>query len=362
MPKIVFIFLIFIGAAIVITFITFSVFQNRAPAVSQLQQKIEDRSEVITSKTSIVMSDDSGMTWKRLPGSDELALTVFQFKKGSDAEFYVGTKKQGLWISKDNGTRIEKIKDPTNVLAPNADIYALAQNADGTALTIAVFQNGYGQLIRLTEEKAEQLYRTSLQNFGIFGVIVDPNDPRHINISSGEGYFLQSVDGGTTWEPIAYTTQGIVMVLAHPSNSSIFWAVGNKGAFYYTESGGRLWRAIDAPTVEETKIKKIYDLMYNPLRNSLMAGTDVGFIESYDNGKTWEAFKTLVPPSIKPIRAVGSHPRFKEVFWMGTENQIHRTDDDGITWKFINIPVQKFISMIQTNPMNPKRMYAGLSQ
>ena len=196
--------------------------------------------------------------------------------------------------------------------------------------------------------------------------MVDQSDDRHIDIASGDGGFFETVDGGKSWEPISRTAEGLVRLLSHPSVPGKLWALGNKGTFYASDSGGRVWKEHKSISIDGGHAaKKIYEIKYNPLRHSVLAATDYGFIETADNGESWTAFRTIIPPNALAVTAVAPHPRFAEVLWMAADRQIYRTDDGGVTWTKGSFPQtlnDAVVSLLEVDENNPKRIYAGFSR
>ena len=224
-----------------------------------------------------------------------------------------------------------------------------------------MYQNNYGKVIRLREDGAEELYSVPIERYLVTGVLVGLKNEKKIWVSSSDGNFLESLDGGKTWEIIASTRESFKILIRHPTEDGTFWAVTEGNKLYTTDSGGRLWHERAKISIDDEEAKMLYGLEYNPYRRSLMAASDYGIIESIDNGVSWHTFRTPLPPASIPVTAVRSHPLFGEVFWVGASTQIYRTDDGGVTWSKHLIPVKGTITMLQVDSTNPKRIYAGLS-
>ncbi|MBI2052730.1 MAG: hypothetical protein HYT34_00605 [Candidatus Ryanbacteria bacterium] len=356
MPKFAAVFLVFIGAAALIALGMF-IF---APAAFFGK---DGTKEMPKKEASIIVSEDGGATWHVLETARGLEPLSFEFKKGDTNQFYIGTKGMGLWVSTDAGNTIIQVGDPGNKLDTDADIYHITQNASGDALYLSVFQRGYGMLIRLSGDRAENLYTAPLQNFGIFGSIVSERDERHISLASGDGSFLETVDGGKTWETISRTKEGFIMLEKDPEREGHFWALGNKQSFYATDTGGRLWREYRNIKVDEKESPgQIHSFIFSQTRKALLAASDYGLLESLDNGASWRAFRTPVPPRTLKVTAVASHPYFGEVLWMILGGEVYRTDDGGITWRMNLLPGKVPIRFLRVDAGNPKKLYAGISR
>lgn len=359
MTRIAIIFFIIVGLAFLITAGVY-VFTVRMQSNTKIPSITKSEKEAF-----LYISHDGGAVWQPWDAARGIEPRLIEFKNGDPATLYIGTKNNGLWVSRNRGETFTRVIDPSGIINDKADIYDIAQSKNGDVLYLALFQNNHGRLIRLSENKAEEVSVTPLKEYGIFGVAVSPTDDRHISIASGDGNFLESVDGGISWETIAQTKEGIVRLLKHPTRMGKFWGLGNNNTLYSTETAGRLWYAYSNLVVDEKyTIQKVYDVVYSPLRASLLIGSDYGLAESFDNGKTWHSFKTPIPPKSTPITALAVHPRFREVFWIAAGSRVYRTDDGGITWERAHFPetIQSPITMLKVDSTDPKRIYAGLSK
>lgn len=361
MPRIAVVFIIFIVLGLIGTVILFFVLDAPNQQGAQTQTPTAQKKE---GDAGILVSEDSGATWKDLEGSEGLKPSLIEFRKTGAGHMYVGTNGQGLWIQKEGKTNLERVTDTTGVVHQDADILALRENTSGEKLYLGIFQNKYGQLVRLTEDGALSLYTTPLAGYGVFGVALSGSGDERVTIASGDGNFLETSDIGKNqaWEPIARTREGLIRVIQDPENPSKLWALGNKQSLYATDAGGRLWKEKGIPRVDGRSVGTVYQLVYHTTRKSLIAATAYGLIESTDDGSTWTAFRTPVPVNTLPIRAFEYSPKFKEVFWMATEHDLYRTDDGGISWYQIPVTTKKTISLIRLDPFHSKKIYVGLAE
>ena len=361
LPVSVKIFLAIAGIGLIVASVTLVVLMSQPRQKEEVKQGQTDEK---TETDGIFVSHDGGVEWSAVSGSEGIMPTVFEFKRGDTSKLYVGTEGQGLWVLDTGSQLFERVQDPDGILDSQASIYDIAQNGTGDTLYLAVFQKGRGRVIRLVETGSREIYTTSLERYGIFGLAVDFTDEKHIVLAGGDGGFFETRDGGTNkaWGVISRLREGIVRLEPSPTAPNTFWALGNERGIYSTVSGGLSWIAQPEIEINGNGISEVNDMRYHGARGSLMLATDYGLIETYNNGESWQDFQTPIPARSVPIQAIAIHPRLSEAFWMASNNQIFETEDGGITWKHFILPVSQKIKLLIVNPTDPQTIYAGLTQ
>ncbi len=361
LDRFVVIFAMFIGVAIVITIISLFVWQSKGAATPSQKPMVGEKS---VANAAVFVSEDGGDTWEALVGSGGLDILALQFRASDPEQLYVGTRGRGLWLLGKGTRALTPIEDPKKVLDLKSDIFDIAESSDGRVLYVALFQNSFGRIARIDENGAEEIYKNPLKSYGIFGVSLDGKDPPRIRAASGDGNFIAASDkvGARKWEVLSRTPDGIVKLITHTSRPDTLWAITQKGAFYVSNSGGRLWVEKLPIMIGDRPAGVVRDGVYSSARASVILATDYGLIETTDDGTRWSAFQTPVPPGSKAITAVAAHPYFADVFWMASGNTVYHTDDGGVSWRVSSIPSQKEISVLGVVGTNPKKIYAGTTK
>jgi photosystem II stability/assembly factor-like uncharacterized protein len=133
---------------------------------------------------------------------------------------------------------------------------------------------------------------------GKIGLAISPIDPdvvyATIELKRRTGGFYRSADGGETWEKGAdalYSGTGphyYQEIFASPHVFDRVYQVNP--TLYVTEDGGKTFRAMP----QETKHSDNHALVFDPDNPSwLLAGTDGGLYESFDEGETWRYVANL---------------------------------------------------------------------
>jgi photosystem II stability/assembly factor-like uncharacterized protein len=136
------------------------------------------------------------------------------------------------------------------------------------------------------------------EDMGKIGLAVSPIDPdviyATVELKRRTGGFYRSADGGETWERGAdalYSGTGphyYQEIFASPHVFDRVYQVNP--TLYVTEDGGKTFRAMP----QETKHSDNHALVFDPDNPSwLLAGTDGGLYESFDEGETWRYVANL---------------------------------------------------------------------
>jgi photosystem II stability/assembly factor-like uncharacterized protein len=180
------------------------------------------------------------------------------------------------------------------------------------------------------------------------GNAIFSSDARHTWIAGKIGtiYFTAEPEDGVTAQTSAsLTVANLHDIVFVDSNNG--YAVGNNNTFLYTVDGGKTWVAGIGPAAG-IDLSNIY-AFHSASGKVVIVGTRTGTLwQSFDAGATWT--QRLLPGTtgtlnIQAIEGCGCQGL--EVFVLvdagtylvGTEGQLFRSIDGGITWREIDLPV-----------------------
>ena len=193
--------------------------------------------------------------------------------------------------------------------------------------------------------------------------------PFGITISNRRATLWRTIDGGSTWQKVAFSEDAWVKGVSFLNkNDGIIWGTGgllyktsNGGAnwilqnvvtkpssafesiqylttqiaytadtkyLYSTSDGGVNWQPISAETTTDGFI---YDICFTTDSTGFAAGSYGYILRSIDAGATW----TQQQYGTKALRAI-CFPNKERGFAAGDQGIILRTDDAGLTWEQIN--------------------------
>ena len=191
---------------------------------------------------------------------------------------------------------------------------------------------------------------------------ISPHDPRKVYV--GSQYVHQSPDGGETWSVISpdlttndkskqqvppdfhgRVTQDVPCTLIYieesPIEPGVIWTGSNDGVVSLTRDGGKTWTNVTANIPVATwgwvysiaPSRHAFGTAYVTFDRHRAADTSTYVFKTEDYGRTWKSSGSGIPTSVFAYaRVVREDPRRKGMLYLGTENSLYLTVDDGATW------------------------------
>ena len=193
-------------------------------------------------------------------------------------------------------------------------------------------------------------------------LVISPHDPRKVYV--GSQYVHQSPDGGETWSVISpdlttndkskqqvppdfhgRVTQDVPCTLIYieesPIEPGVIWTGSNDGVVSLTRDGGKTWTNVTANIPVATwgwvysiaPSRHAFGTAYVTFDRHRAADTSTYVFKTEDYGRTWKSIGSGIPKSVFAYaRVVREDPRRKGMLYLGTENSLYLTVDDGATW------------------------------
>ncbi len=284
--------------------------------------------------------------------------------------FDIGSGSRGVYKSEDAGETFA----PANRVLPKNDIAglnvsALAFNPSNTDILYLGANSGI-----FKSEDGAKSWRYILSNISIFDIAVDPYQPDLVyaaGISGQNGKIIKSLDGGTSWVDM-YTEpskNNPVIAIAVPRiNNKIVVAGLSSGQVIRSPDSGETWQA------SANLANKMVSIRFGLTGTAYALTQTKGLNRSTDQGLTWDPTTdaltkdTLTNPGqtlsgITGFGYIGLDERQSGVIYLGTDQGLYRSVNDGGNWSFMALPVKSGslrVSAITVNPANSNNLFASI--
>ena len=191
---------------------------------------------------------------------------------------------------------------------------------------------------------------------------MSPHDPR--KVYAGSQYLHMSADGGKSWTIISpdLTTNDkskqqippglfpetqdvpctLFAIAESPMEPGVIWTGSNDGVVQITRDEGRHWTNVTANLPDLASwgtITSIEPSRYQPggayvtVDRHRAADNNTYVFKTEDYGRTWRSIGAGIPKSVFAYaRVVREDPRRKGMLYLGTENALYVSVDDGASW------------------------------
>ena len=301
--------------------------------------------------TGLYRSTDRGQTWKviglekssrigRIVLGPEREDGTYDIFVAASGPLYKPGGQRGLYRSRDGGETWERVLKGDNATTGAVDLAIDPSNPQRVfaAMWDHLRQpdirryNGLGSGLYVSNDGGSTFTRTAVgilgpsPALGRLGVAIAATDPKTMYVTaSGESGayagFYKSVDGGTTWTPIAHP-------IVAANNMVYGWWFG------------RVW-------VDPTNANHVFQ-----------AG--LGLAESTDGGVNWAMDGGLLGEPHADQHALAWDPKVPNRIYLGNDGGVYRSDDNAKTWKFAEHQPWSQLYGVDISEQDPNRLVAGL--
>jgi photosystem II stability/assembly factor-like uncharacterized protein len=199
-----------------------------------------------------------------------------------------------------------------------------------------------------------------------YPIVIPPTDPNTLYVTSQ--HVWKSTNEGQSWERISpdltrhdpstlgpsggpitldqtgVETYAVVFALAPSAvNGRVIWAGSDDGYVHVTRDGGRNWEKVTPPDLPEFARVSLIEASPHDAAAAYLAanryqrGDRAPYVyKTNDYGKTWTTIVNGLPPT-DFARAIREDKKRRGLLFLGTENGIHVSFDDGGGWQSLRL-------------------------
>ena len=331
--------------------------------------------DFLSPQSGIYLSQDKGESWYRsgsLASGNNLGrtdITQLKYNPKDSRIMYLSTLGGSVLKSVDGGNVWNNLEDKNKVLSPRADIYSVAvdytlpnyQKKQPDRFYVAAYQENYGHIFK-TEDGGlsfKDVYVAIKPNYAVFDVAIDPRKPNVIWAATGEGLLLKSQDYGETWQ-LAQEFGGILnSVIINPNNPGQMFVSSYSNGIFTSFDGGLTWTDESEGLNNFPSARSVEKAIRDPYSGDIYLCTWFGVLKSRDGGINWEEINLVFPSDALPVLNVTFGKNSQDVY-VSAKNYIYHTEDGGKFWKVRKLGAAKSVLSLLADPQNPNRVWAGL--
>lgn len=223
-------------------------------------------------------------------------------------------------------------------------------------------------------ENGADTWRYILSGISVANVVVDPYQSSIIyaaGLVGPNGKIIKSLDGGISWvdiftEPSKNNT--VTSLAINPGNPSVVLAGFTTGEIIRSVDGGHTWQAVHDFS------DRIMEIKFGTYGSAYALTFIKGLQKSTDQGTNWTPItKSLTNDNFfSQNQAVSSVTAFYDlaldkrqagVLYLGTQQGLFRTVNDGASWSVISLPQKNAslrVSAASVNPNNSNNILAAV--
>jgi len=294
-----------------------------------------------------------------LAASCDLSSGLFDFS---------GAGVRGVFKSYDGGEAFTAV----NALS-KGDISGITTNTLIFGNNTSVLYIGSSTGIFKTEDSAKT-WKFILSGINVADMAVDTGANNVVyaaGISGQSGKIIKSLDGGVSWVDL-YTepskNNAVLSIAVSQVNPAVVVAGLGSGEIIRSFDSGHTWQAV------KDLSERIVKIRFGSGNNVYALTTRSGLNKSADAGFTWNKISTQLttealssagqsPVSVSVFDDLALDKRQGGVVYLGTDQGLFRTVNDGVSWAFVSLPVKNAslrISAVGVDPRNSNNIFVGI--
>lgn len=303
----------------------------------------------------IFYSVDSGDSWTAAkPSSETLSLSGAAVSR----LFIEGDKPRNIIAASSNAGLLasDSFGREWAVLLPGFSAYDAFVNPFNDREIFAAGRGKHASIYKSADRGQSwvQVWSQPRDKIAAAVLAFDRRDPKILYAGLSSGTLLKSTDGGDTWNALGALKNGVVR-LAVAGNQ--VYALTQTGGLHSSSDSGASWKKIE---IKAQTGGKFNDLYADSAGVNLLVAANQGLYVSPDSGASWRKLPVPATAQIADVSAVTVSPAKKSQIFAAVRSTVYRSDDNGQTFRTVQLPSDRVITSIVIDPFEPNRIYAGL--
>lgn len=325
----------------------------------------ERKVEIVNKKTeekipfgeTLLISKDHGETWERMKISGNYAVKEIVFSKNIEGRIYVVTLNNGILVKDKNNDNWSFL--PLNKVTKNSSYYYLNEDIKGN-IYISAYYDNKGKVIKLNlnDKTEEEIFETPLPKYAVFGINV-LSDGKVLRLVSSDGGLYESVDYGYSWRVLSRFKEGLLNMTTNIKTGD-FWILDSEGKVLKFSATTKKIENISNNLEDFKKSDTAQNIIFDEKSEYLYLTSGYGVLRIKPGANKWEEIPLIVPPEALPISAFAVNFYNMNEIYAGTKQQFYKSENNGKSWRTINLPTIHSVSKIMVDKIDPNIIYIGL--
>lgn len=309
---------------------------------------------------------DRGLTWankralvqgpKVTAGAATLSIVAMAFDPQDSASVYLGTGENGLAYSLDAGDSWQLAKGLST-----GKVGAVAVDPKNKCTVYATRANEIFKTDTCGRDW-NKIFFDPRTDKAFTQIVVDWFNPTILYAGTSEGDIFKSTNSGATWQA-SKRIEGtrISHIIMDPRDSRLIY-VGTQGdGIWKSLDGGVTWLQIKKQFGDEFRdARRVTQIVLDPkVSNVLYVVSKYGIIRSDDQGETWKGLNLTSPPGTTNITAMAIDPNDNKKMVYTDAKALTYSSDGGVTWTTKKLPGTRAGSALLIDPKNGNTVYLG---
>lgn len=284
-----------------------------------------------------------------------LDISVLIFDPQDNKTLYLGTKKNGAFVSFNSGKSWQEITNFDDTKAINSIV------VDPQFKHIVYLSSG-NKIFRTNDANRtwHRVYLEAMSGVEINSMAIDASLPYNIYAGLSDGRLIKSENNGVSWKNIYNFQSRIKQILIDGDDTKKMYIVTLKHGLFLSSDSGTTWQSLSKGLKEFNGSNDIYKLIFSPSEeNTIISANKYGLLKSSDNGMTWSSYKLLLSGKKMKVYSVGVDAVNSDIIYYLTKTALHLSVDNGINWTVKPLPSKRIPSKLLVDSVDSSILYLG---